>query len=570
MLKDLPNKPGIYRFYDKHRKLLYIGKAKNLSSRVKSYFTKSADLSPAKQLMVKKIKHIEFTIVNNEKEALLLEANLIKKYQPKYNIELKDDKSWLYIKITSDKYPQVVVTRKLKDKPKKNEKYFGPYTSSLSIKKTIKLLRKIFPYFSKYGPMIELGKKIGSPYHLGRYLDQVTLTQQEWQDTIKQIERFLKGETHKILKDLKLKMKQASSEKEYEKAGRYRDQIQAINNITQYQTVILNEKTNEDYLNIYIKDDLAIVTLLKIRQGKLIDQQNFTLNNAKDQKDEDVLEQFINRYYLETTDLPKYINLPFKINTLIRTNKPIKGNKKKLLNLALTNAKNYYVTNLTSWQKKQVSTNEVLKNLKVLLNLESLPLRIEGYDISNIQGLMAIGSMIVFTNGKPDSKEYKKFSIKTVKQANDPAMMKEVLKRRFTHLNWLEPNLILIDGGKTQLSAALKHSKDYPIISLAKQEEEIYLPNREKPLKLSKNNEAIKLLQHIRDEAHRFAISGYRLKHDKTYQNSKLTDIPGIGLKTKKLLLNKYGSLDEIKKISSNKLSELIGKKKTKIIKENI
>ncbi|MBT4121427.1 excinuclease ABC subunit UvrC [bacterium] len=571
VINKIPTKPGIYKFYDKSRKLLYIGKAKNLKSRVKSYFAKSSDLSPAKEIMVSNIKKIEFTIVNNEKEALLLESSLIKKYKPMYNIDLKDDKSWLYIKITNAKYPQVVVTRKLKTNLKLKEKYFGPYTSGKSVKKTIKLLRKIFPYFTKLGPMIELGKKTGSPYHLGRYLEQESLTQKEWLETTKQVERFLNGKTNTILKSLKSKMKQASIRKEYEKAGRYRDQIQAINNVTQNQTVILPNNSNEDYLNIYINKDLAVVTILKIRQGKLIDQQNFTLKNVKDQKDSDILEQFISRYYLETTDLPKVINIPFNLKeTLIKTNKPIKGNKKKLLNLSFTNAKHYYVTNLTSWQKQTHTTDNVLKKLKKVLNLKNMPLRIEGYDISNIQGVMATGSMVVFTNARPNKKEYRRFSIKTFDQANDPGMMSEVIQRRQKHTNWTKPELILIDGGRPQLNAASKHVKNIPIISIAKREEEIYQPHKKNTLKLSKNNEVLKLLQRIRDEAHRFAITGYKIKHTKANKESKLDNIPGIGPKTKKILLKKYGSLNEVNKLSNKELILLIGKNKAKIIKDNI
>ena len=269
--------------------------------------------------------------------------------------------------------------------------------------------------------------------------------------------------------------------------------------------------------------------------------------------------------------MPKVINIPFNLKeTLIKTNKPIKGNKKKLLNLSFTNAKHYYVTNLTSWQKQTHTTDNVLKKLKKVLNLKNMPLRIEGYDISNIQGVMATGSMVVFTNARPNKKEYRRFSIKTFDQANDPGMMSEVIQRRQKHTNWTKPELILIDGGRPQLNAASKHVKNIPIISIAKREEEIYQPHKKNTLKLSKNNEVLKLLQRIRDEAHRFAITGYKIKHTKANKESKLDNIPGIGPKTKKILLKKYGSLNEVNKLSNKELILLIGKNKAKIIKDNI
>jgi len=552
-LTNIPAKPGIYKFKDSQRKLLYIGKAKNLNSRVKSYFTDSADLSPAKKLMVEKITKIEYTIVTNEIEALLLESTLIKKHQPPFNIDLKDDKSWLYIKITDDELPQVIAVRQIKERRSRNEgrrfmnyeqknnhrspaspelqrgesfinhnlpTYFGPYTSASSVRQTMRLLRKIFPYFSEKGPMIELGKKAGSPYHLGRYLNQKIIDRKEWQKIIKQIINFFSGRTDKLQKDLTLAMHKASLKQNYEKAGQLRDQLSALAKISQCQQVISLKKTNEDYHNLFAQENLAVVTLFKIREGRLIDQQNFTLKNIRPFSRAEILSQFIGRYYAQTADRPKILVVPEKIAyDSIKSVCPQKGGKKKLLDLAHINAKHYFGAITASWEKRDNELKEALLGLKKIFKLSVLPDRIEAYDISNIQGVSATGSMVVFTNGLPDKNEYRRFAIKTVKGINDPAMIGEIIKRRLRHADWPKPDLMLIDGGPTQLKTAGRYAKNLPIISLAKQEEKIYLPDQIKPLKLSKKSPELQLLQRIRDEAHRFAINYHRKLRDKDLFN---------------------------------------------------
>jgi len=527
-LKNIPGQPGVYKFKDIQNKLLYIGKAKNLNHRVRSYFVKNADLSPAKQLMVQQIKKIEYTIVNNETEALLLEATLIKKYQPPFNIDLKDDKSWLYIKITDGDFPQVVAVRKINDN-KKNQassaihhklpKYFGPYTSAVAVRYSLKLLRKIFPYFSQRGPMVELGKKTGSPYHLGRYLSQQLITQTEWQKTIWRLNDFLSGKTQKVRADLKTKMDKASLSQAYEKAAALRDQLNALNRLAQNQQVVSAKKINEDYLNLFTQANLAVITLFKVREGRLLDQQNFTLKNVRLLNDQEILEQFAGQYYGQTADRPKTLIVPQPIfSEWVKTVKAQKGGRKKLLDLALTNAKHHLRTQLASWEKKVENGRQASAELKKIFKLKSLE-RMEAYDISNIQGAAATGSMVVFTNGQPDKNEYRRFAIKTVKGINDPAMMAEVIKRRLRHQDWRRPDLIVIDGGPTQLNAARKFSQNVPIISLAKRQEEIYLPGSGKPLRLSKRSPALQLLQRLRDEAHRFAVNYHRkLRNKKVFK----------------------------------------------------
>jgi len=418
-INRLPPRPGIYRFSDENDRLLYIGKAKNLKSRVKSYFSKTTELTPVKQQLVALIKKIDYTVVANETEALLLERALIKKFQPPYNVDLKDDKSWLYVAITDEDYPKVILTRLFKIRNSKliqNSKfkilnYYGPYTSALAIRQTLRLLKKIFPYYTADGPMINLAKNTRSALHLGRYLNEPLIDKKDWLKNLRLIIKFLLGKNDELKKSLAKDMRAQAKRKNFEQAARIRDQLKYLAIISQKQQVLKNNEVDQSYL-------------LKVRK-------NF----------------------------------------------------------------------------------KALQDLKRLLKLKKLPLRIEACDISNIGGQMSVGSMVVLTDGEIDPGQYRRFKIKTVMSANDPAMMAEVLKRRFAHPEWPKPDLILIDGGLTQLNAARRFSQKCPIIALAKRQEEIYLPNEKIPLKLPKFSPALQLLQKIRDEAHRFAIGYYRKLH---------------------------------------------------------
>ena len=431
IISRLPNQCGVYRFYDKNDRLLYIGKAKNLKNRVKSYFAKTAELTPAKQQMVSKIKKIQFTIVGNETEALLLERNLINKFQPPYNIDLKDDKSWLYVKMTKEDFPKVILTRKFKvEKENTGGQYFGPYTSGGSVRQTMRMLKRIFPFYtaegpvrrgsskapSVGGPMINLANNPRSRFHLGRYLNQPLTDKKEWLRNIALIKKFLKGHNKTIKEVLLKKMVLSAKNKNFEQAARLRDQIKALEQVSAKQQVIKKNEVDEFYLNKVKKNFNSLVQLQKI------------------------------------------------------------------------------------------------------LKLKTLPNRIECYDISNIQGNFAVGSMVVLTDGEIDKSQYRKFKIKTIKGANDPAMIAEVIKRRLKN-NWPKPDLLLIDGGPTQLNAANKELAQtglkLAIASLAKREEEIYLPNEAVPIRLPKFSPTLQLLQKIRDEAHRFAIAYYRKLHSK-------------------------------------------------------
>ena len=555
-LPSIPNNAGIYQFLDKKRNILYIGKAKNLKNRVRSYFSKNADLSPTKQTMVNNIKHIKYTIVDNETEALLLEKTLIRKHQPPFNIDLKDDKYFLYIKIDlNDDYPKIQTTREFR--PGNRIKYFGPYTSSTTVYKTIKLIKKIIAG--------EIGWEQYWQYQNKLNKDIVSKT--KYNAIIKQIIELLKGHNAEVIENLTIKMNTASFEKNYELAAIYRDYILAIRNLKTKQRVVFNTKINEDYLSIHSKSIVSIINLFKIREGKLIEQQNFTINHNEEMKEVDIMNEFCETYYAQTSDKPKTVISNYKLNIDIKNKIPKKGDKVKLLKLGLTNAKDYANKKLYSWEKDDTKISKALNQLQKGLNFKHKLNRIETYDISNIQGVYAVGSMVVFTKGRPNKSQYRKFKIKNVQGPDDHHMMQEVIQRRLSHKEWPKPDLIVLDGGKPQLSTVLQ-LKNVPkdrIVALAKKEELIYTPNKE-IIKFKPGSNGYFLLQRMRDEAHRFAIGFYRKTHKSISTSSQLDNIPGIGPKTKKLLKKEYGSWHNIKAAKTNDLINLIGKYKTDII----
>lgn len=577
--KIIPRKPGVYLYKNAAGEIIYIGKAKKLKNRVATYFQQSAALAPDKKIMVSKIKKVEFIITSSEVEALLLESNLIKKHQPPYNIDLKDDKNFLYIKITlNEEYPRVFTVRRiLKDKAK----YFGPFVSAISVRRTLRLLHKLFPHRNFPKPP--------SPNHLryltNRYPELLgPQDKNEYRQIIDRIINFLKGNYEDIAKDLKHKMSKAADKKLFEKAAGYRDKIQAINKVMERQKVVSTKQENQDILSLARENSQSAINLFAVRQGKLIFKQGFILTNTLNKTDGEVLQTFIERFYSQYTDLPETIIVPTHLpNTSLITEAfscqviiPRRGTKKEYLNLGYENARNHLEQQKTSWERDDKKIRQALLKFKECLKLKIVPKRIETYDISNIQGANAVGSMIVFTNGQPDKKWYRKFKIKTVKGANDPAMMAEVIKRRFLHLksgyaSWPKPDLIILDGGKGQLNAVLKTiNLKIPIIALAKKQEDIYMPGRKSPINFPSNSTALFLIQRMRDEAHRFAITFFRATHQKHLKKSFLDEIPRLGPKKKRLLINKFGSIENIRHASKKELSRVIGKKLTTTLKELI
>lgn len=510
-LATLPKTPGVYRFYDSKNKLLYIGKAKRLNYRVKSYFQKSRNLTPTKHLLVEQISKIEYTLVNSEIEAIILESTLIKKFQPPFNIDLKDDKNWQYFKVhLQEIFPRVEVVRQiLNDKAK----YFGPYTSGWQVKQLWKFIRKTFSFRTCERDLSNLPNgRVCLLYQLGQCLgpceNKTTLA--EYDLMIKRLLSFLKGQTKDFEKKLLLKMKRASLTKDYKQAAKYRDQIQSLKQLYLRQDVALASNLSADFFNYTYNESMTAISWLKIRQGLLLNEENFYFKNKFPLKPEDLLSDLLERI----TDLGPNIFGPKKISGL-KIIVPKIGQKKRLLDLAKKNAKNYLDKNLTSWQKDQISNHNAELELKKILKLEVLN-RLEAYDISNLGSKYTVGAMTVAINGKIDKGQYRKFKIKTISSQNDPGMIAEVVSRRLEHLEWQLPELILIDGGPTQLQAAYKVlleknlDKQIYLISLAKKRELIFTTKQKHPLKLPLHNSGLKLLQRLRDEAHRFGITYHR------------------------------------------------------------
>ncbi len=618
-LAQIPTSSGVYIFKNSQHDILYIGKAKNLKKRVHSYWNKATDLEEHKRQMLEHITDIETIVTTNETEALILESILIKKHQPPHNIILKDDKSHSYIKITHKaEWPTVTIVRR--PGITKNARYFGPYLSSQKIHTALYSLKHIFPFRTKE-------KSTNRPclqYFMHRCTEPCLHTksaesdkqfQKEYHEIIDAIISLLHGNARYARELCIKKMEQASKNKKYESAGKWRDRIQALNVLSQpEQSITQQQPTSQDVIS-FVRDDAhdqVAVTLLKIRKGNVVEKFQFTLTHTRYDPLPDIEASFLSQYYSHAPDLPREIILPYTpvlsqhtfssmIKTPVTFSVPIKGTKKKLLELAEKNVHAYLNQSHPVWDQPRSPQNRAsaLKELQHDLALPHLPHRIECYDISNIQGAHPVASMVVFIDGMPAKNQYKKFSIKTVKGANDFAMMKEVLARRFAHHHkasspspkigegrgevlpmWQTPDLVVIDGGKGQLSSAINvwHALniDIPIIALAKKQEDIFLPTwregrPQSPFTLKKlSTDTIKLyiLQHIRDEAHRFAIQYYRKKHTTSLSPSLLDSIPGIGPKRKKKLFKQFGDLIGIKNATDNELSPILGKKLTQQLRE--
>jgi len=584
---SIPQKPGVYLFKNATGDTLYIGKAIRLQSRVASYFHTTPSHAPHKQLMVPKIKKVEYIITSSETEALLLESNLIKKHQPPYNIDLKDDKNFQYIKITTtEEFPRVFTVRNvLKDK----NKYFGPYVSGSSVKQTLQLLRKLFPHRNF--------PKAPSRQHIKYLIDRYPNLHgprdpNEYQKTIERIIDFLHGHYGDIQKGLTSQMAAASEKHEYEKAATIRDKIQAIQRLSEKQKVVTVKTENMDIVSVATEHTTSVINVFRIRNGKLIDKQNLILRHAADDEPSSVVQAFVQQYYTHVTDIPSTIVLPIVLpNTktiektfCVKILVPQRGHKKQLLKLGHENASAYLTQQKESWERDETMIKKALEELRRHVLLSKPPQRIEIFDISNIQGTNAAGSMVVFINGKPTKKWYRKFKIKTISGSNDTAMMAEVLSRRFNHqqledpeqsrvatTKWPKPDLIILDGGKGQLNAVLKTIKQrIPVIAIAKRNEDLYLPQRKNPINLPTHSPALHLIQRMRDEAHRFAITFYRKIHEKKSQKSILDDIPGIGPIMKQRLLTTFGSVVGIQNATQKELAKIAGSKRAQLIREYI
>ncbi len=698
-IKHFPKKPGCYLFKDSAGTVLYVGKAKNIKARTSQYF--GLDKRPQLPFLIKEAASIDYIVSANELESLYLENNLIKKYQPRYNIKLKDDKNYAYIAINyqtpisqigyvrsvagsaSQNFTNLTAswstspTNKVKGKLSHvKSSYYGPYSSIKKVKVILETTRRIFPYCGNS----QLSNRPCFYYHLHRCpgvcVGKITLD--EYQSTIRKIQLFLSGQFQTVKKELAKQMKQSADKKRFEQAARLRDQLRALESLEQKQSVQFTKPFSYDFVATATSGFVFAVNLLKVRDGKLIDQETFfyqsvapaqptnpaskqttsptkrnhaansavSINHGRDLYEQMLITRFCENYYQETSDLPDKIFLENQVNSpdllkkLLATRSaktislavPQRGKARKLLSLSKLNAQDQLRKNLDSSAEDLDKIKKALETLQNVLHLQSLPRRIECFDISNIQGTNAVASMVVFTDGKPAKSEYRKFKIR-IQPANggpdDFAMMHETISRRLRHLSndllrindqgsrmdhsWPHPDLIVVDGGKGQLNAALKAQRELqipinklqtipksqtdskglvrdqgfppkpnpplaekikdaiiPMIGLAKRIEEIFLPGKKEPIVLSHDNPALQLLQRLRDEAHRFAITFHKAKRSKAATRSALEEIPGIGPKTKKLLKLKFGTVADIKKASPDELAKVVGQAKADLLKDQL
>ena len=558
---NLPSKPGVYIMRDANDTIIYIGKAKNLIKRVKSYFREKLD-RPKTQILMSHFDSLEYIVTNSEKEALILEATLIKKHRPRYNVQLKDDKRYPYVKITDEEFPRLVITRNVT----KNGIFYGPFTDVGSVKQTVKFLKSLFK--------IRTCRNMNGPC-LNAQIDlcyapcEGKISKKEYSEIINKIDLFFQGKYSTIVRNLKKEMMDAASNEEFEKAAVIRDQISSIEEIMEKQFVdLVDDDLDQDVIAIAPGEDEFVVIIMPIRNGKIVGRDDFLMTASQYDSPSDIIFAFIQQYYGYNRHIPKQILLDEDVDDKellqdwlsdLRGNKvkikmPQKGVKLRLVKMAKKNAE------IIKHQKKKMEN--ALIELKKYLKLEKLPRIIEGYDIRNISGKFAVGSKVSFKDGKPNKSRYKHYKMKTP-GPNDFAMMEELLTRRLEKIESdPEPDLIVIDGGKGQLGMAcgvldklnLNH---IPIIGLAKEFEEIFIPNSKRPIIIPKNNHALHLLQQVRDESHRFAITYHRKLRSDNIESSSLDDIKGIGRKRKIALLKEFKSVDNIRNASVEELAKI-------------
>jgi len=583
-LKTLPTKPGIYLFKDKAGKVLYVGKAASLRQRVRSYFGAPHTLDSKLHNMMSIVQDLDFIVTDSEQEALILENNLIKKHRPRFNVRLRDDKSYPYIKVALiEDWPRVFLTRRFDDD---GGRYFGPYASAGSVRRTLDLLKKLFRYCSPRWVITGRKPRPCFDYSIRRCVGACSseITKEEYREIIDQVILFLEGKQDKVVRDLRRKMEQAAEALEFEKAASLRDQIQAVESVTEGQKIISAGGGDEDVIAFARERNDACVQIFFVRSGKLIGRENFILQGAQDEEPGHIMASFLQQFYGSAPYVPPQILLQTEpedmpvINTWLdglRGGKvsliaPQRGQKKKLVNMVAENAEQALAQLKAKWLADTGKTAAALKELQERLKLPKLPNRMECYDISNIRGTSAAGSMVVFENGRPKPSAYRRFKIKTVGGIDDYAMMQEVLRRRFKRVkaqdatSWaVIPDLVLIDGGRGHLTSAQEVMRELevdsvPLAAIAKEYEEIFLPSAAQSLILPRDSQALYLLQRIRDEAHRFALS-YHLHVRKKAALKSEWSVPGIGPKRKRALLKKFGSVRGIKEASTEELMEVPG-----------
>ena len=591
-LKQLPTNPGVYLMRDADGTILYVGKAADLHHRVKSYFSASQKLSAKLKRLVSRVNDLDFFVTNSEQEALILELNLIKRHRPLYNVRLKDDKTFPYLKINpNEDWPRVYITRRLEEA---GGRYFGPFASAKSVRQTLKVIKGIFPFRTCSKAITGTDSKPCLDYHIHHCLGPCigAVNKQEYAEVIKQVILFLEGKQEMVAQELESKMKKAAEALDFEKATLLRDQIQAVNRVIEGQKIATTVRGEQDVIAFASDKNQAYVQVFFIRSGKLIGRESFVLQGTRSEEPHQIMTSFIKQFYASTPYIPPLLLLQYPVEDMpiiknwlqskrgakVDIQVPSRGNKKQLVNIVAENAQQ----GLEQHKIKQLVTPkalaEALAEIERELHLPRLPSRMEGYDISNIQGMAAVGSMVVFEKGKSKPSHYRRFRIKTVPSANDYAMLQEVLSRRFkrslksdasTPSAWaVLPDLILIDGGKGQLNTALSIMRkvgveSVPVASLAKENEEIFIPQKTEPIILPRNSRGLQLLQRLRDESHRFALSYHQKLRKRETFASIFDTIPGIGPKRKRSLLKQFGSVRAIKEATEEELTTAKGMTKS-------
>ncbi len=581
-LKRLPAKPGCYLFKDKTGNVLYVGKAGALRQRVRSYFQKSRPHHPKLEALVRKIADLEWIVTDSEVEALILENNLIKEYKPRYNVSLRDDKSYPYIRITNEDFPQVFITRKL---VRDGSEYFGPYTNVKDVRFVLKTLKRIFPIRSckhNLTPPVIAQKKI--PLCLDYYIKkclgpcQGLQSKEDYGKMIDQVRQFLKGKTSQLVNELRAQMQEHARKMEFEEAALVRDRLAALENYRNSQKIVQADLKDRDVVAVALEDKEACALIFKVREGKIIGKQHFYFKQETWKDEAEILDDFLRQYYLAVQDIPQEIFLQVPVESAraleallseksqrkVHIVVPQRGEKHQLIKMAVKNARYLLDDLLLQKMKKEQTVHYTVNALQRDLGLPKPPLIMECFDISNIQGSDPVASMVRFENGKPKKSAYRKFKIHSKQTPDDFAMMREVVERRYGRLLREKkrlPDLIVVDGGKGQLSSALQvlqklGIEDQPVIGLAKRLEEVFMPGESEARILPRASSALRLLQHIRDEAHRFAVTFHRQQRKKRTLQSELDAIPGIGSKRRQQLLKAFGSVKNIRQADVETLVE--------------
>ena len=595
---QFPTKPGVYLMKDAAGEVIYVGKAVNLRHRVRSYFQMSAGHAPKVLRLVANVADVEFIVTSSELEALILEATLIKKHKPRYNVRLKDEKRYPFIRVSwQEDYPRLSIVRKVAED---GGCYFGPYTSTWAMRETLDMLRRIFPYRTCDDEIDGTKQRACLYYHIGRCPGPCigAVDKEGYRQSIARLCLFLEGKSTQIIKDLRKRMEQAAAELRFEEAATLRDKVAAMEAVLERQKMVSSSLRDHDIIAFARENSSALVQVFFVREGYLIGRDYFVLEGTSEEADSDIITSFLQQFYSEATHIPEEIVVSHHpdeghiIESWLRERRgrrvairvPRSGEKKELLQLAGENAIETLATLRAEWEADEGRAVTALEELRSALSLPLAPARIECYDISNIQGSQAVGSMVVFIKGVARKSDYRRFRIRTVNGANDFAMMAEVIKRRFSGQGrerddsfTSKPDLLIVDGGRGQLNAALQAMQeasvtDVPAIGLAKEHEDIYIPGREQPLQLARGSQGLFLLQRIRDEAHRFAVQYHRHLRGKVATRSLLDDVPGIGPKRRKALLHRFGSIEGIKQASLDELALVPGmtKKAAETLKQHL